>query len=146
MLEPPRCDWLERNVLEAPASFNSTADLVLGTDLRDPERLGFARRTTTGQTENWRMRQVTLFPALGLVFKDGRPIDATRYCILPGEEPVALKCLAGHHHRLEGRPVFIALNRVCGNYFHILTQLIPAVAGYRASRDFSRGVLLLNGP
>jgi capsular polysaccharide biosynthesis protein len=90
------------------------------------------------------MEKVTLFPALGLIFKDGQPIDATRYCVYPGEDAVALKCLAGHHHGLEGKRVFVGLNRVCGNYFHILTQIIPAVAGYEASPDFRESVLLLS--
>jgi capsular polysaccharide biosynthesis protein len=146
MLDLPACDWLERHVLETPASFSSSADLVLGDGLRNPERRGFAGRTMTGQAENWWMRKVTLFPALGLIFKDGHAIDATRYCVFPGEELVALKCLAGRHRRLEGKRVFVGLNRVCGNYFHTLTQIIPAVAGYESDPAFGEGTLLLNAP
>ena len=146
MLEPPACDWVERHGLEIPTPFSSTADLMLGTGLGDPERRGFARRTMTGRTENWWMQKVTLFPALGLIFKDGQAIDATRYCVLPGEEAAALRYLAGPHRRLQGKNAFVALNRVCGNYFHLLTQIIPTVAGYAATPGFSQGSLLLNAP
>jgi Glycosyltransferase 61 len=144
MLEPPVGVWIERHVLEASAPFNSTADLVLGTDLPEPGRRGFGRGTITDPAENWRMQGVTLLPALGLIFKDGHVVDATRYCIFPAEETAASRNLAGHHHRLQGKKAYVALNRVCGNYFHLLTQIIPAVAGYAATPGFSQGSLLLN--
>jgi hypothetical protein len=146
MLNPPARDWVERHTLEVPRPFSSTADLLLGTDLHDPERRGFEHRTMTGRTENWRMQRVTLFPSLGLIFKDAQAIEATRYCVFPREEVAALQRLAGCHNRLAENSAFVGLNRVCGNYFHLLTQVIPAIAGYAATPGFSDGSLLLNAP
>jgi hypothetical protein len=38
------------------------------------------------------------------------------------------------------------LNRCSGNYFHVITQIIPAIAGYQLCPGFQEGVLLLNSP
>jgi capsular polysaccharide biosynthesis protein len=77
------------------------------------------------------------------VFKDGRPVERTRYCVYPGEEAAATERLAGPRHRLDARRGFLGLNRPYGNYFHILTQIIPAIASYRADPGFAEGMILL---
>jgi len=86
MLKESRTNWFRRNVLETPAPFNSTGSLMLGASLSDSARRGFPPSTTTRQIENWEMREVTLFPALGLVFKERQSIERTRFCVFPGEE------------------------------------------------------------
>jgi hypothetical protein len=147
MRDLPSCGWTERTPIEDSQSFNNAADLVLGASLHDPEqRRQFSRPITTGRAENWRLREVTFFPAFSLLFKENEVIEATRYGGAPNEEDLARKYLAGHHRHLEGRRFFIGLNRYCLNYYHILTQIIPAVAGYELISEFRDGVLLIGSP
>jgi hypothetical protein len=91
------------------------------------------------------MQGVTLFSAKAAFFKGRQLIEGTRFGILPEEAALALDSLDGPHN-VERRPVFAGLNRFCGNYFHILTQIIPAIAGYRHCPGFPAGVLLVAVP
>jgi hypothetical protein len=138
------CEWAETTTVETPGLFAGTADIVLGAGFATPAaRHGFRPRTATRQVQTWRMRDVTLVPVLGLVFKDRAVVEPTRYCVYPGEDAAARSSLAGPRNRLDGRRAFAALNRPCGHYFHVLTQIIPAVASYLGDPGFSDGVLLL---
>jgi Glycosyltransferase 61 len=131
--------------VEAHATFTNTADLMIGDHLSAEQRGRFHRRTFTSKVTNLRMSNVTLYPALGLVFKGNTAVEPTRYCVFAGEEAAALQRLAGSHQRLEGRCAFIGLNRCWSNYFHVLTQLVPAIAGYQGEPGFREGVLCVGG-
>lgn len=147
MVDLPSSDWTETSLIEAPALFDYTGSLTLGPGLCDPDqRRQFSPQTITGRAENWRMRNVTLVAPCSVVFKGTQEIEATRYCVYPNEKALMLKALEGPHQRLDGRSVFAGLNRVSANYFHIITQIIPAIAGYQLCPDFREGVLLLNAP
>jgi len=138
------CDWTETTPIEAEGAFAATADIVLGDGFADAAtRDLFRRRTATRDAQIWRMRDVTLIPVLGLVFKDGRVVEPTRYCVYPGEDAAARSRLSGPRNSLDGRRAFAALNRPCGHYFHVLTQIVPAVASYLRDPGFRDGVLLL---
>jgi hypothetical protein len=147
MLDVPSSDWMERTEFEAAVPFRYAADVVLGSRLRDPEqRRKFANRVMTGRIENWRMTGVTLFPALGLVFRDGHAVDLTRYNILDGEEARAVRYLEGPRGQMRGRCFFGGSPRHTGNHFHMLHQSLPAIAAYAGCPGFRDGVLLLTDP
>jgi hypothetical protein len=143
MLDAKASDWTEM-VIEQPAPFAATADIVLPGPLR--QHLGFRRFTTGGRAAVWRFRDATLLPMLGSVLQDGKLLEPTRYCVIPGEEQYFLDRLHKPRGRLDGRRGFVALNRASGNYFHILTQLLPAIAAYALDPGFRDGVLLLGHP
>ena len=147
MVDPPSSDWTETTLIEAATPFDYAGTLTLGPGLCDPDqRRQFCPRTTTGRAENWRMHNVTLVAPCSVLFKGTREIEATRYCLYPNEEAMMLKALEGPHQRLDGRSVFAGFNRVSANYFHVITQIIPAIAGYQFCPGFRDGVLLLNSP
>ena len=136
--------WMETTELEAPSVFASSADIVLGDGFQDAAaRRGFRRRTMAAPATLSRMRDVTLIPVLGLVFKGRDIVKSTRYCVYPGEDDAARSSLAGPRNSLDGRRAFAALNRPCGHYFHVLTQIVPAIASYQRDPGFRDGVLLL---
>jgi hypothetical protein len=137
-------EWMQTLELEPPAPLRCEARLVLGEGLRDPiVRENFRRPASSGPVSTLRMRDVTLLPILGLVFKDGAAVAATSYGVTQREEAEAAICLASHHRRIEGRRVYSGLNRWCANYYHILTQVVPAVASYAGEPGFGEGTLLL---
>jgi capsular polysaccharide biosynthesis protein len=140
--------WMAATAVEMPAPCAWSGDLLLGEGLRDGDkRWEFQARGVTARAVNFRMRGVTLLPSKGLLCKDGQPIAETSYGLSPDEERAAVSSLtAGPHARLAGRRVFIGLNRFCGNYFHMLTQVVPAFAAYDIDPDFSAGILLLGAP
>lgn len=140
-------DFTETTVIEPQAPFRCAADIVLGDGLRDcMKRREFGPCTNTEWAANWRTSQSTLFPAFGLVFKDGKAIESTHYCVGPNEEALARKYIAGNHRHLGGRRYFLGLNRFCLNYFHTLVQIIPAIAGYQRCPGFSNAGLLVASP
>lgn len=139
--------WLAATEIEAAVSFAHNADLLLGESLSDPEkRRAFGPRSLTNRVVNWHMRDVTLAPAKALVFKGNTVVEQTRFGLNPGEEHAARESLRGPHVHLNGRRAFVGLNRFCANYFHLLTQVVPAIAGYQADPGFQDGLLLLGAP
>jgi hypothetical protein len=133
--------------IESAAPYAWAGDLMLGEGLRQSDkRRRFAARGTLGRAVNWRMRDVTLVSAQGLVFKDGAVIQQTRFGLHPTEERAALSSLTKPHRSLAGRRGFVGFNRFCTNYFHILTQLVPAFAAYDADPEFRAGIIILAAP
>jgi capsular polysaccharide biosynthesis protein len=144
---PASRDWMIVTKVETAAPCAWTGDLMLGEGLRDGDkRLEFEARGMTGCAVSLRMRDVTLVPSKSLVFKDGKAIGETRFGLHPAEERAAVASLAGPHRRIAGRRVFLGLNRFCANYFHMLTQIVPAFAAYDTDPEFSDGILLLGAP
>jgi capsular polysaccharide biosynthesis protein len=141
---PTSCAWLNATEIEASVPFTYAADMLLGENLRDAEkRCEFGPRHSTNRAVNWRMRDVTLVPAQSLVFKDGNMLEQTRYGLHPSQEKAAFESLARPHGRLDKRRAFVGFNQFFNNYFHLLTQIVPAIAGYQEEPDFRDGVLLL---
>jgi hypothetical protein len=137
-------EWASATVVENSEPFVYTADLQLGDGITDPAtREKFQRCSATVAIENWRFRDVSLVPAVAMVFKQGMAVTRTRYCVYGDEESRAAELLSRPHRQLSGQPCFLGFNRVSSNYFHQLTQIVPAIAGYQAEPGFPEGVLLL---
>jgi hypothetical protein len=108
MRDLPPCDWTERTLIEDSAPFTNTADLVLGDSLHAPkQRHEFGRRAATGLAENWRLRDVTLFPRISRLFKGEQVIEAARSAFYSAEEVLAKGLLTQPHRRLDGRRYFV---------------------------------------
>jgi capsular polysaccharide biosynthesis protein len=147
MLDTQSDAWCETtSVVEAAAPVESTADIVLCDSIHRAD-LGheFRRRTVGEPVVNWRLRDVMLHARLALVFKDGQTVARTRLNVLPEEEDAARATLRECVRRYADRHAFVGFNRYCSNYFHLLTQIVPAVAGYRDDPAFRDGLLILGG-
>ncbi|HEY0183798.1 MAG TPA: hypothetical protein VGC09_13410, partial [Rhodopila sp.] len=121
----------------------STADINLGDSFTNPgTRRLFSRHEFTVQAGNQRFFDVVVDTRTTIVFRGQRPVHCNGHCY-PGDLRAASQRLANRpDDRLTGRPVFMAINRF-DNYFHWLTECVPAVAGYQTDPAFAAGVLLL---
>jgi hypothetical protein len=137
----------ETRIIEQAGPLRARSNLMIGDGFNDIEaRHRFARRAASCKVENLRLRDVTLLPVLGLVYRDGEVVEATNYAVTPRERERGLSLLGRPHRALAGRPLFSAINRFCNNYYHIIAQVVPAVATYQTDPAFAEGVLLLAEP
>jgi len=119
---------------------------MLGEGFDAETRRQFGPRRLSHEIINRRMREVTLLPVLGLVLQGGQIVDTTRYGMTAKEEQNAFIVAARPHLRLPDRRLFSGINRYCNNYYHIIAQVVPAIAGYRTEAGFADGILLLAEP
>jgi hypothetical protein len=132
-------------VIETSVPFSWAGDLRIGAGLRDSsQRQEFRRCAMSASVENWRMRDVTLYQPLALVFSGAGSSEATRFSVFDREVDVAATHLSERRSRCHGarasrwrrnRKNYPASSAGISAYVVTAARLEANAAGTKASRS-----------
>jgi len=123
---------IAERVVAGSRPFFGAGGVRIGETITDPAiRSRLNRLSRLSSVTHWRLRNVSLDPWLALMFADGEALEQTRYVVFEGEEVAARERLAKGRMDLRGKHLWMGFNRVYSNYYHWITQCVPAIASYQ---------------
>ena len=135
---------IAERVVAGSRPFFGAGGVRIGETITDPAiRSRLNRLSRLSSVTHWRLRNVSLDPWLALMFADGEALEQTRYVVFEGEEVAARERLAKGRMDLRGKHLWMGFNRVYSNYYHWITQCVPAIASYQDASGSNGGELLL---